>query len=238
MLTRCVARVAFCLGVSWAIATRPSVADEKPSSPPKTIVELQSAIEDVLQETNTPGGGVVLVSKDKILWAAEFGVADRASGQVVTPETMFRAGSISKTLVALAFLKLEAEGKLSFDDRVSQRAGDATFSNPWETEYPLRVVHLLEHTSGFLEQSSHEYAANIPDVSLQKSLAYDSRARVPRWQPGMFYTYSNANYDLAGRLLERITDRSFDDYMENEILIPLGMKDASFLLTDSVRTKL
>jgi CubicO group peptidase (beta-lactamase class C family) len=54
----------------------------------------------------------------------------------------------------------------------------------------------------------------------------------------MFYTYSNANYDLAGRLLETITGRSFDDYMENEILAPLGMKDASFLLTDSVRTKL
>ncbi len=115
---------------------------------PQTTEELEHAIAAVLRETHVPGAGVVLVSKDEVLWSAGIGLADRNAGRTVTPQTMFRlAGKAS--FVALATLKLQEEGKLRLEDRLSDLVGDVEFSNPWEKSDPLRLVHLLEHTSGF-----------------------------------------------------------------------------------------
>jgi hypothetical protein len=96
MLTRGVWCAAFCLGFACAIPICPAVADENRGSPPKSTAELQKAIAGILNETNTPGGGVVLVSQDEVLWAAEFGVTDRTGRR--SPERCF-AGSF-KSLVA------------------------------------------------------------------------------------------------------------------------------------------
>jgi CubicO group peptidase (beta-lactamase class C family) len=205
---------------------------------PQTTEELQQAIADVLKETKTPGAGVVLVSKDEVLWTAGIGLADRATGRQVTPETMFRAGSISKSFVALALLKLQEEGKLQLDDRIHDLVGDIEFTNPWEETDPLRLVHLLEHTSGFNEISIREFAANVPAISHLDALAFDASVRTSRWRPGRFFSYSNANYALAGHVIERVSGRTFDPYLDEEILTPLQMKSASFLLTNTVRQNL
>src|SRR5262245_14667352 len=121
--------------------------DEPPA--PATLEELDQAITRVLHETQTPGAGVVLVSKDKVLWKAGIGLADRATGREVTPDTIFRAGSISKCFVALAVLKLQEEGKLRLDVRLRDLVGDIEFANPWEATDPVRLAHVLEHTAGF-----------------------------------------------------------------------------------------
>jgi len=205
---------------------------------PQTKEELRQAIAKVLQEFQVAGASVVLVSKDEVLWEIEIGLADRATNRQVTSETMFRAGSISKSFIALAVLKLQEEGKLKQDDRVADLVGDIDFANPWEASDPLQLVHLLEHTSGFNEQSLREFAASVPDVRLHDSLLFESRARKSRWRPGRFFSYSNANYDLAGHIIERISGQSFDQYMEDEIFAPLNMNGASFLLTNAVRENL
>src|SRR5206468_3394427 len=90
------------------------IAESKKDEPPipRTTEQLHQAIAQVLQETQTPGAGVVLASKAQVLWTAGIGLADRAAGRAVTPQTRFRAGSISKSFVALAVLKLQEEGKL------------------------------------------------------------------------------------------------------------------------------
>jgi CubicO group peptidase (beta-lactamase class C family) len=212
-------------------------AEEEPNVP-RSKEELRQSIEAVLMETGTPGAGVVLVSKDDILWSAGIGIADRATGKKVTAETMFRAGSISKSFVAVAILKLQEEGKLQIDDRLSDLVGGELFDNPWEDQEPLRLVHLLEHTAGFDDFSLRQFATSAPDISPRDSLAFDPRPRRCRWRPGRFFSYSNAGYDLAGHAIERVTGRDFDSYIEDEILRPLGMTSASFLLTERAQDKL
>src|SRR5688572_10329503 len=75
-------------------------------SGPKSIPELQAAIETVLKETKTPGAAIAIVSREKVEWVAGIGKADVAANKMVTAETLFRIGSVSKAFAALAALKL------------------------------------------------------------------------------------------------------------------------------------
>ena len=175
------------------------------------------------------------MSPDGILWSAEFGITSRTTYRYVTSDTIFRCGSISKSFVALAVLKLQEEGKLALNDKVADLASDLSFANPWEDSQPLRLVHLLEHTSGFNEQSARGFSVSILNVGLRDSLSFDAQARRCRWRPGDFFSYSNVNYELAAYIIEKVSGQAFDQYLHQNVLVPLNMKSASFLYTESVR---
>src|SRR5688572_6202743 len=97
---------------------------------PKTIPELQAAIETVLKEFKTPGAAVAIVSRDHVEWLAGIGKADVAANKSVTGETLFRIGSVSKSFTALAALKFQEEGILKLTDTVRQRLREVAFTNP------------------------------------------------------------------------------------------------------------
>lgn len=205
---------------------------------PTTIAELERAIEGVLQDTNTPGAGIAIVSRDRILHVAGLGLADRAQNRAVTKETMFRAGSISKSFTALAIQKLEEAGRINLDARVRDLAPEVQYSNRWEEVAPLRLVHLLEHTAGFDEISLREFATSKPDSQLAEDIDFDPRPRTSRWPPGQFFSYSNADYTLVGYILEKVSGQPFDDFLAEELLWPLQMEQASFLCTENVQRQL
>src|ERR1019366_3369374 len=117
----------------------------KAENPPNSIPELQAAIETVLKESKTPGAAIVIVSHDKAEWLTGLGKADVP----VTADTLFRVGSVSKSFVALTALQLQEAGRLKLTDTVRQWVPDVAFVNPWEVTNPVRLVHLMEHTSGF-----------------------------------------------------------------------------------------
>jgi CubicO group peptidase (beta-lactamase class C family) len=89
----------------------------------------------------------------------------------VTPAALFRIRSVSKGFVALAALQLQEAGKLKLTDTVRQWAPDVAFVNPWEATDPLRLMHLMEHTSGFDEMHLREYALDDPAMTLDAALA-------------------------------------------------------------------
>jgi CubicO group peptidase (beta-lactamase class C family) len=208
------------------------------STVPRTIDELRVAVAKALEDTGTAGASVVLVSKDEVLWSGEFGLADRESKRPVTPETMFRAGSISKSFVALAVLKLVEEGKLKLDDPIRPLVGDVEVFNRWEKTDPVRLVHLLEHTAGFDDIAMREYLADDPGISLHEALMVRPQTRTSRWPPGRFFSYSNIGAPVAAYAVERVVGKPFEEYVDEEFLRPLGMATASFLPTDSVHEQL
>src|SRR5437762_2111470 len=95
-------------------------AESPTNGGPKSIPELQTAIEAVLKETKTPGASIAIVSRDKAEWVVGIGKADVTANKPVTPETLFRIGSVSKGFAALAALQLQEEGKLKLTDTVKQ----------------------------------------------------------------------------------------------------------------------
>ena len=220
--------VALCSPMAWA-------EEEKKEPKPRTIPELEKEIRKVLDETKLPAVGVALVSRDAVTWAAGVGKADVASGRDATADTLFRIGSVSKSFVSISVLMLQEEGRLSLDDLVRERAPEVWFENPWEKSDPIRIVHVLEHTTGFDDLRLKEYALSAPDISLADGLAYCPASRVSRWRPGTRFSYCNSGPPIAARIVERTTGKRFEDFVRERIFDPLGMTTASYFLTDQVK---
>src|SRR5882762_8936344 len=208
-------------------------------SAPKSIPELQAAIEAVLRETKTPGAAIAIVSRDKVQWVAGIGKADVAANKPVTAATLFRIGSVSKGFAALAALKLQEEGKLKLTDTVKQWVPEVAFINPWEATDPVRLVHLMEHTAGFDDIHLREYALNDPTpITLQDALTFGAASRRCRWRPGTRLSYCNLGPAVLAAVIEKVSGQQFEDYVREHFFIPLRMDTASYFLTPNVEQRL
>jgi len=206
---------------------------------PKTTAELEQALRKVLAETKTPGVGVSIVSRDQVLWTAGIGKANVAKGVDVTADTLFRIGSVSKSFVSLSILKLQEQGKLHLTDIAHSLAPEIAFSNPWESTDPVRIVNLLEHTTGFDDLHFSEYASNDPTpLTLRAGLDFHPHSRVSRWRPGTCFSYCNSGPPIAAYIVEKITGQRFEDYVKENFFRPLHMDTADYFLTPAVEQKL
>jgi len=222
------------LGVGCA-ASAPA---REPETAPATIEELQQAIAAVLRETGVPGVGFVLVDREDIRTAGGVGIADRASGAAVDTGTMFRWGSISKSMVSVAVLQLQEQGRIRLDDRAWDLIPEIAYANRWEASHPVRIVHLLEHTTGFDDIHLVEYNYSDPDFTLRQGLDFHPHSRISRWPPGTHFSYSNSGPPMAAYALEKLTGQSFEEYADEHILRPLAITRGSFLYTTEVRRRL
>jgi CubicO group peptidase (beta-lactamase class C family) len=211
-------------------------AQQKEELPhPKTLLELQKAMKDVVDRAHLPGAGIALVSSGELLWCGGLGKADLASGRDITCDTEFRVGSISKTFVALALLKLQEEGKINLEARLQDVAPEVPFKNRWESTNPVRIVNLLEHTAGFDDmQASEVYNLKEPyDFPLLEVFKRFTEPQDVRWPPSTRTSYSNPGFGIAGYLIEKTAGKPFDQYIREAILRPLGMSNADFPFTDA-----
>ncbi|MGD2216756.1 MAG: serine hydrolase domain-containing protein, partial [Gemmatimonadales bacterium] len=191
------------------------VEEEQPEeSVPASIEELQQAIRRVLEQTNTPGAGVALVTRDSIVWVGGVGLADVEAERPVTGETVFRQGSISKSFVSLSVLLLQERGRLSLNGRVSELAPEIEFENRWEETAQVRLVHLLEHTSGFDDIHLTEYVSGKSSTTLREALDYHPDSRTSRWEPGTHMSYCNSGPALAAYIVEKISGQPFEDFVQ------------------------
>lgn len=212
------------------------LADDKG---PQNLEELRRAIEGVLQEKNVPGAAVAIVSRDKVEWATGVGLADEAANKPVTTKTIFRIGSLSKELVALAALKLQEEGKLKLTDTLRQWVPEFPVENAWEATDPVRLDQLLEHTSGIPDLHFSEYAHNDPTpVTLAQALNFAPQNRVVRWRPGSRHAYSSVGVALVAAVVEKASGQRFEDYVRDNFFVPLGMSTAGYFLTPEVAANL
>lgn len=141
-------------------------------------------------------------------------------------DARFRAGSVSKTVTTMMILSLVADGTLSLNMPVADTLGAAAPRNDWEATAPLRLVHLLEQTSGLPGTSYADYGNRDPRLS--PSTVAVERDLTTRWPPGQFFSYANVNHTLAAAMAERVTGESFDDLVRQRVFEPLGMAGATF----------
>lgn len=207
-------------------------------APPRPTDALRDSIATVLDSTRTPGAGVVLFSADSIRWEGYFGLADRDSARRVTAETVFRAGSISKSVVSTAVLQLVQEGRLDLRTPVRDLVPEIAIQNHWAETDPVRLGHLLEHTAGFDDLHIHEYVSRSPDITLREGLAINPDSRTVRWRPGRYYSYSNAGPPVAAYILQQRTDCRFETLVADRIFDPLGMTASSFRRDERVASHL
>lgn len=208
-------------------ACSPQITDDK-KSPAQSIEELRQQLEQVLKDTNLPGMSVAIVHQDGPEWIAGLGKADVAKDRDATAETLFRIGSVSKTFVSLSVLALVDQSKLKFEDTVRQLAPEIWFENAWESTDPIRIVNLLEHTTGWDDMHFREYAKNSSTITLLEAFDYDHHSRTSRWCPSTRMAYCNSGPPVAAYIVEKITGERFEDYVEQHFFRPIGMKTATY----------
>jgi CubicO group peptidase (beta-lactamase class C family) len=210
----------------------PCFAAEKNDDNPKpaqSIAELQQQLEKILKDTHTPGISLAIVRKNGPEWVTGLGIADVASGRATTADTLFRIGSTSKAFASLSILFLKDQGKLTLADAVHKLAPEVFFENSWESTDPIRVVNLLEHTTGWDDMHLREYAKQAPDsMSLRDGLEYDHTSRVSRWRPGTRTAYCNSGPPVAASIVEKLTGQKFEDFVQQNLFLPMGMKTATY----------
>jgi len=211
------------------LGTSCSESKKEAEKPAQSIDELRQRLEKTLKDTHTPGMSVAIVHRDGPEWIAALGLADVASGRAATPETLFRIGSVSKAFTSLAVLMLVNQGKLSLDDAVRKLAPEVWFENRWEATDPVRVVHLLEHTTGWDDMHLREYAKQAPGtMRLREALDFDHHSRTSRWRPGTRMAYCNSGPPVAAYIVEKITGQRFEDFVQKNLFEPMGMRTATY----------
>ena len=141
---------------------------------------------------------MAIVHKDGPEWVTGLGVADVATDRAATADTLFRIGSTSKAFTSLSILAAGRPGQVSLDDPVHKLVPDVWFENRWESTDPIRIVNLLEHTTGWDDLHFREYAKQAPDyMSVREGLDYDHHSRTSRWRPGTRMAYCNSGPAVA-----------------------------------------
>jgi len=223
-----------------APASSPAEQKKEGLPHPRTLEELQHAMKDEVEKEHVTGAGVALVSHGQLLWCGGIGKADLSPNRDVTCDTEFRIGSISKTFVALALLKLQEDGRINLYSRLQDVAPEIPLKNRWESTSPVRVVNLLEHSAGFDDMQPSE-VYNRRDRADYPLLEVFNRFQEPqdvRWPPGTRFSYSNPGYGIAGYLIEKIGGQPFDAYIQQNLLTPMEIAVGDFRLTDANRAAL
>jgi putative ATP-binding cassette transporter len=199
----------------------PTAADEAAGNIPTAQIEKE--VQKLMTDGDIPGLVLVIVKRDGTPYIKGFGYADLAEKKPVTPDTFFELCSTSKAFTALAALKLESEGAIDFDSPVSKYLDGFTLTYKGEP-VEVTVRQVLHQTSGL----PFESVAMIPESTAGDALQQTVRNLCGyeiRRKPGVQFEYATINYDIIGAVIEKITGRSFEDYLTKEILIPLGMTE-------------
>ncbi len=213
-------------------------ADDEEEAPPATLEELRERIAAVVEENDLPSVGIALVNADGPIWIDAMGKANIEEDIDADADTMYRIGSTWKMFVSLAVLKLVEEGRLSLDDKLADLAPEIEFENPWEDTDPVRIVHLLEHTTGWDDIHLAEYAHNeYPPTTLKEGLDYHPHSRTSRWVPGTRSSYCNAGPPVAAYVVEKITGQEFESYIQETLFAPMGMETMTYQWSDVVQAK-
>lgn len=222
--------LAFAPLLSWAIAQpAPADIDPAPGLPRLTQADVDTWLDGfmpyALYQGDIAGAVVVVVKDGEVLTQRGFGYADVAKRVPVDPETtLFRPGSVSKLFTWTAVMQLVEQGKIDLDADVNQYLD---FKIPPRDGKPVTMRQIMTHTAGFEEQAWNLMADHKEDLLLLGE-------HLARWVPeriheaGKVPAYSNYASALAGYIVARSSGMSFDDYIDERVFGPLGMRRSSF----------
>ena len=204
--------------------------------PDKTSPEesFDALLPNLMAKWGVPGGAVAVVKDDRLVFAKGYGKADTESGSPVTPSALFRIASLSKPLTSVALLRLREQGRLGLEDKVFRKylapaPPPGTAMDPRLLEVTIR--HLLEHAGGWDRDASFDpmfrskeisAALGKPGPASASDIIHYMTGRRLDFAPGARYAYSNFGYCILGRVIEKITGKSYFEAMKELVFDPAG----------------
>ena len=193
----------------------------------------ESTLEERMKEYHIRGLSIAVIRDYKIEWARGYGIMDTATKAPVTIQTLFQAGSISKSLNAVGLLKLVQDKKIDLSADINNYL--KTWKFPYDTVSQgkkISLANLLSHTAGLTIHGfpGYERGDTIPSITdiLDGKAPANTKAVRSLFATGLRYQYSGGGTTISQLIQMDITGQAYADYQWNQVLKPLGMKMSSY----------
>lgn len=182
---------------------------------------LSMEIDDILSKRfgkYTPGAAVAVIREGRVIHKKGYGRANLRTKENIDTNTKFMLASVTKQFTAMAVMMLAEEGKLSYDDNLTQY-----FSGIPHFWKDITIEHLLTHSSGlpdrfyFIGYGEGLTNEDILDRLIEHRLLY--------FLPGRRHKYSNSGYNLLAMIIEKVSGKKFSEFLKERIFVPLGMNN-------------
>lgn len=186
--------------------------------------QLESAATAFVREHRLPGAAVGIVHGDELAWSAGIGFANVEAARAPKPSTLYRIASITKTFTGTAIMQLRDEGKLHLDDAAVTYLPELRAAiSPFGLIDTVTIRRMLSHESGMMSEPpetdwSKPVYEGDPTVNLGRAASLGTRL-----PPNAQTKYSNLSYQLLGEIVARVSGMPYDDYLQTNILTPLGL---------------
>ena len=194
------------------------------------LERVESIVTDGMAEWGVPGVSIALLHDGQVETQA-FGIASIATRTPVLPETLFQIGSISKVFTATLVITFVDDGEVELDTPIVEYIPELPLADT-QARRQITLRHLLTHMAGFYGDRFDDQGDN--DDALAKAVAafHDLPQQT---RPGELWTYCNAGFDLAGRILEVQTGRRFEELMRERVFNPLGLETTTYFAAEAIR---
>jgi CubicO group peptidase (beta-lactamase class C family) len=191
-----------------------------------TLPGIGAAMQAVVDERQVSGAVTLVATKDKVVHLEATGLADLENQKPMEPDAMFWIASTTKVVTGVAVLMCQDDGKLKVTDPVANYIPEfASLKTPSGKPANLTIEQLLTHTSGAGEINRANYASVN---NLSELIASYFPAPPMLFEPGEHWKYSGITVDTAGRIVEIVSGKTFDRFVQERLFDPLGMKDTTF----------
>lgn len=199
---------------------------------------IEDIIMKLVEEHKVPGLSLAAIKNGQVDWSRGFGVLDIGTQSPVETTSLFQAASMSKSVTALAILRLVDEGRINLDTGIDQYITSWKIPNCYESSSHITVRHILSHSSGLSIDGFHGYPrmqSRLPNTVeiLNGTYPATNPPVEPTWISGSQSAYSGGAFCVLQLLIEEITNQSFEVAMQRLIFDPLGMFNSTFVQPSS-----
>lgn len=189
--------------------------------------QLFSEFDKILSEqykSNETGATALVARNGQIVYKKAFGMANLEYNIPMQVDNIFRIGSITKQFTAVAILQLMEQGKLNLQDVITKFIPDYPMHG-----HKITIEHLLTHTSGIQSLTGMKDFKQKITLDLKPSESIDYFKNQPmEFAPGTQYKYNNSGYILLGYIIEKISGKTYPQYVEDNFFKPLGMSNSLY----------
>src|SRR5256884_8899316 len=216
-----------------AILTTAQTPDATSGTDPvaRLSTELEPKIKAEIQQGHLPGFAIGVVRNGKLIFAKGFGVAKLGSNAPITSRSLFHMASVTKAFVATAVMQWVDKGKIDLDAPLIHYLPYFRLND--ERYRTITIRQMLSHTSGIPDTVNYNWDKPEYDAGALERFVHSIADQKLVFAPGEKFAYSNTAYEILGDVIAKVSGESFEDYVQHNILTPLGMKDSTLLVREA-----
>ncbi|MCP2044425.1 serine hydrolase [Pontibacter sp. HSC-36F09] len=195
---------------------------QRQAIPGSAYIHFDETLDEIMRRYDVPGLAISITRNGEPVFVRSYGYADKEKEELVSDQSLFRIASLSKPITSAGILKLIQDGKLTLADKVFGAEGILAddFPEPADPNITqITINHLLTHTSGW-PNSKRDPMLVDGAVTAREIITEQVQHQVLEHQPGSTVTYSNLGYSILGRVIEKVTGKPYQNFVQEEILHP------------------